>query len=571
MPEYNLVDEAWLTLRPVGAGPPRGVGLAEALLDAHAFEGVVVEFSTQLPAVMRQVLLPVFGDALGVPSGRAEWAERFSRGRLSDGEAERLRRYLDEHRDRFDLFSEVAPFGQAAGLRTAKDETKGSAALVATAASGNNVPLFASRTDADPLELTPAQAVHWLLHTLCWDTAAIKTGAAGDPQVKAGKTTGNPTGPLGQLGVVMPVGRTLYETLLLNLPWTPASQVGEPQWKRPPAGPGWEPRYAEGLLDLWTWQGRRIRLIPQAGAGGPKVTRVVVCAGDRLEAIPASEPHTTWNLGQPAKKAGGAKSAVGERRPRRHTPGKAAWRGLEALLAPARESNGKFETSALLEQFNALLEAGTLEETYPLQVQTFGIVYGTQSSVVEDVLHDAVPLPLPALRDGGEVHDLLLEVADQAEKLAWTVNNLSADLRRAVGADPVPWDKGQRPGELLLHVLDPLVRRLLAGVQRAGSDEAVLARGRLAWEQVAWQAARSVAEPLFDAAPADAFRGREVQQAGKGTRTSVYSLGAAESNFRRQLAFILPRQADVLRAAAAARRETETRATEDGSTLGAGI
>ncbi|MEV7028417.1 type I-E CRISPR-associated protein Cse1/CasA, partial [Kitasatospora sp. NPDC093558] len=383
---------------------------------------LVVEFSTQLPAVLRQVLLPVVADATGLPQDLSEQGERLAQtGGFTEDERERLFVYLDSHRAQFDLFDSVAPFGQVAGLRTAKDETKGSAALVATAASGNNVPLFASRTDADPLDLTPAQAAHWLLHAHCWDTAAIKTGVVGDPEVKAGKTTGNPTGPLGQLGVIVPTGRTLYETLLLNLPITPPGRFGSPQWKRGPHGPGWTSRAAEGLLDLWTWQARRIRLIPhQDESGGLKVARVVIGAGDRLSPMPELEPHTAWTFTVPAKKSA---SALPERRPRRHTQGKAAWRGLEALLAPTRQSTDGFETSILLDQISALREDGQLPADYPLQVETFGVVYGTQSSVVEDVIHDAIPLPLLALHQDSEVRRLLLDVAEQAEQLAKAVNN----------------------------------------------------------------------------------------------------------------------------------------------------
>ncbi|WP_267286774.1 type I-E CRISPR-associated protein Cse1/CasA [Kitasatospora acidiphila] len=503
------------------------------------------------------------GHALGVPASLAERADRFKRGRFSEDERRELQAYFEKHRARFDLFDPVAPFAQAAHLRTPKDETKGSAALVATAASGNNVPLFAARTDADPLELTPAQAVHWLLHAHCWDTAAIKTGAAGDPKVKAGKTTGNPTGPLGQLGVVVPMGRSLYETLLLNLPVTPKLQVGRPQWDRDPLGPTWESRPSDGLLDLWTWQARRIRLIPEDRSDGIMVTRVVLCAGDRLDPAPATEPHTAWNLGQPTtRKASAAKAAVGERRPRRHMAGRAVWRGLEALLAPARQTTEKFETSVLLDQISGMVEDGQLAAEYPLRIETFGMVYGTQSAVVEDVLHDAIPLPLLALRADQEVHDMLLEVAEQAEKLSWAVNNLSADLRRAVGADPIPWDKGQRPGEILLHQVDPLVRRLLVAVQRAGGDELV-EELRNGWEGAAWRVALSVAEPLFDAAPATAFAGRRAASAGKSAEPPLHSLGTAAYHFHRQMEAVLPRQAEALRAAQAQRKAAREESADE--------
>ncbi|SDT81891.1 CRISPR system Cascade subunit CasA [Streptomyces sp. TLI_053] len=562
MPGYNLVDEPWLTVRSAGGRPPLELGIAEVLARAHELEGVVVEFSTQLPAVLRQVLLPVVAHATGAPRTLHDKGQRLSRdGGFTKDELREIRTYLDEHRAQFDLFDPKNPFGQVAGLRTAKDETKGSAALVATAASGNNVPLFASRTDADPLDLTPAQAAHWLVHAHCWDTAAIKTGVVGDDQVKAGKTTGNPTGPLGQLGVIVPTGRTLYETLLLNLPVTPPTVLGVPQWLRGPHGPAWKPRAAEGLLDLWTWQARRIRLVPhEDGSGQLRVARVVISAGDRLTPMPEREPHTAWTFTAPAKKSATARP---ERRPRRHTQGKAAWRGLDALLSATRQGpEGAFETSVLLDEISGLREIGSLDADYPLQVETFGMVYGTQSAVVEDVLHDSIPLSLLALHQDSEAHELLLDVAEQAEQLARAVNNLSADLRRAAGAEPVPWDKGQRPGEFLLHLLDPLVRRLLAGVRGAGDDEEQLHQGRLAWEEVAHRHAREAADALLLAAPAATFGGRTLEQpgkageaakAGKAGRTRSYSLGAAGANFRRQLDEILPRWTDALRQAAAAR------------------
>ncbi|MFF0389985.1 type I-E CRISPR-associated protein Cse1/CasA [Kitasatospora sp. NPDC004615] len=553
VPGYNLVDEPWLTARPVGGGPPVKLGIADVLARAHELEGLVVEFSTQLPAVLRQVLLPVVAHATGVPRTLREKGDRLvQKDGFTKDELERIQAYFDDHRVRFDLFDPIAPFAQVAGLRTAKDETKGSAALVATAASGNNVPLFANRTDADPLDLAPAQAAHWLVHAHCWDTAAIKTGVVGDDQVKAGKTTGNPTGPLGQLGVIIPAGGTLYETLLLNLPVTAPSVVGVPQWTRGPHGPAWKVRAAEGLLDLWTWQARRIRLVPHQDQDGRlKVARVVISAGDRLTPLTGQEPHTAWTFTGPAKKS---TAVVPERKPRRHTPGKAAWRGLDALLAPTRQNTeGLFETSILLDEVSALREIGTLDADYPLRVETFGVVYGTQSSVIEDVIHDSIPLPVLALSQDSEAHQLLLDAAEQAERLAHAVNNLSADLRRAAGTDPIPWDKGQRPGEVLLHGLDPLVRRLIAGVRAAGTGEDVLDQGRLAWEQAAHRQVWDVASTLLLAAPAGTFDGRTLEQGGRAGRTQTYKLGAAFANFLRQVNEILPRHANSALQAAAGR------------------
>ncbi|MEV6982385.1 type I-E CRISPR-associated protein Cse1/CasA [Sphaerisporangium sp. NPDC051017] len=533
---YELIDSPWLPLRPKGSITAEEYPLRRALLDAHEFDSLVVDLPTHIPSLLRQVLLPVVMDALGRPRDEAEWARRFHAGRFSDAERDNLGSYLDEHQPRFDLFHPQAPFAQAGGLRTDKNETKGSALLVATAASGNNVPLFASRTEGDPLPLTPAQAARWLLHTHCWDTAAIKSGAAGDPKAKAGKTMGNPTGPLGALGAVIPVGRTLYETLLLNLPFGVQPVDDRPQWRNDPFGPEWRTYAPTGLLDLWTWQSRRIRLIPEETEDGIRVSRVVLCAGDRLQAVPEWEPHTAWTF-QPA-----AKSAPGTlRRPQRHFPGKAAWRGLEALLASERQDgDGRFETSVLLRQLAGLQAQELLDYDYPLMVQTIGITYGTQSAVVEDIQFDAIPLPVAALRADDELYTVLLEVAQQAEDLASAVNNLSADLRRAAGADPIPWDKGQRPGQYVLHALDPLVRRLLAGVQ-AADDPDLLERGRVAWEKAAHGRMWDVAEKVLATATHGEFVGRAVDKNG---REVIYRLATAEQNFRRRLKAILTRYAE---------------------------
>ncbi|MBN6050773.1 type I-E CRISPR-associated protein Cse1/CasA, partial [Nonomuraea sp. RK-328] len=533
---YDLIDSPWLLPRRRGQSTREPRTLRHTLLHAHEYDSLEVEISTHTPALLRQVLLPVVMDAVGRPRDRADWARRLAQGRFTDAEQQAISAYLDEHRPRFDLFSEVAPFAQVAGLHTAKEETKGSALLVATEASGNNVPLFASRTEGDVLPLSPAQAAWWLLHAQCWDTAGIKSGAYGDPAVKAGKTTGNQTGPLGALGVIVPMGRSLFETLMLNIPIGRQPAGDLPQWRRPPSQAQWRSRAADGLLDLWTWQARRIRLVPEQTEEGVRVCRAVLCAGDRLQAVPEWEPHTAWTFQKAPKSPTGTL-----RRPRRHVPGKAAWRGMEALLAAEQQNgDGGVETSVLLTQLADVQAEGFLAFDYPLQVQTIGIVYGNQSAVVEDVLFDSIPLPVAGLRAETDTYAALVEVTDQAEELARAVNDLSAGLRRARGADPIPWDKGQRPGEFVLHALDPLVRRFLVGVRASADDSGLLEQGRTAWETLAYQRTWDVAERLLATATGSEFAGRVMK---KDNREYVYRLASAEQNFRQRVRAVLPRWA----------------------------
>ncbi|MBB5070471.1 CRISPR system Cascade subunit CasA [Saccharopolyspora gloriosae] len=555
MIEFNLIDEPWIPVRTKAEGRLVKVGIAEALLRAEAFSDLVGDVPTQVPALLRQVLLPVVADALGLPATFEDWGRRFAAHAFTSAEQKVLREYFAAHRDRFEVFDQERPFGQVAGLRTAKDETKSTALMVATAASGNNVPLFSSRTDADVYPLAVDEAVRWLLHVQCWDTAAIKSGAVGDSKVKAGKTTGNPTGPLGQLGVLVPMGVSLYDTLLLNtLIWS-GPRAGKPQWRAEnAASPEWDTRPAEGLLDLWTWQSRRVRLIPEETGGGVWVTRVVLSAGDRLLELPDYEPHTAW------KPVTDKKAAAGARRPRRLASGRAIWRGMQALLEV--EHADREHTSELLTKLSGLRGEGEIDEDYPLRLEAFGAVYGTQSAVVEDLLHDAIPLPISALDRDGDVFDLVVEATEQAEQLEKAINGLSQELRRALRADPIPWDKGNRPGSLVLHALDPLVRRMLAGVQASGGDQDVVWRGQLAWELKAWEATRRIADHVVAAAGPGTFGGRVIK-VGPNKVETLFSLGTAEGRFRKRLAEALPRAAEHRLRAAAERRAVDDERGEE--------
>ena len=260
------------------------------------------------------------------------------------------------------------------------------------------------------------------------------------------------------------------------------------------------------------------------------MTSVVLGAGDRLEQTPSFEPHTVWNVDPKPKK--GAPPL----RPRRHASGRAAWRGLDGLLALG-EGGAKVQTSRQLEVL-----AEVLDEDYPLQVVTVGVEYGNQSAVVENVIADAIPLPVAALRNV-TVRDAVIRIADQADQLARAANLLSADLRRAAGSEPLPWDKGQRPGDRLLHALDAATRRLLGKLQvRSDADavEAVCA----AWEQVAWRAAFDVVEPLLRDASPRQFVGVTDTHNGKDL---THCSPRAELSFRARVGQILPLAAVALR------------------------
>ncbi|MEV7675906.1 type I-E CRISPR-associated protein Cse1/CasA [Streptomyces sp. NPDC088752] len=547
----DLVHGAALTA--VGLdGATKPVGLLNILTQAHSIRRFELPVHTMLPVVIRQLLLPVMFDALGMPRNRQEWGERFRRGKFSGQELERLTHYLGPERygDRFRLFAAERPFAQVAGLKALNGETKSAAQLVPSVASGNNVPLFSALSEADELLLTPGDALLWLLHVHCWDTASIKTGAEDDPQAKNGKTTGNPIGPLGQLGIVVPVGETLYETLLLNTPVVPDGLAADdrPQWawdERPaglvcksPSSPAWSERPASGLLDLLTFQARRVRLFTCETEQGLRVNRVIVSAGDRLARTPDDDPHTAWHYMAKPKKD------QPHRRPRRHASGRAAWQGLSTLLAMAlpKDGDGPY-TSQLLRQIGDLQSDQVLAGRYPLGVEISGLEYGNQSAVVENAIGDDLPLPVNALLAQDKwLREALLECVEQADLVARALDGLNNDLRRASGGDSLPRDKGSRPSAQFLHSLDRTMRRLLVGLRTVGADDdELLERAHLAWEETVWIAAGREADVLLAAAPPRAIVGRTVKN---GDKEFVYRSGKAIGVFRKKLAQILERAAE---------------------------
>jgi len=528
MARYNLIDEHWIPA--LGAEGPTEVSIADCLYGAAEIVSLSAANPLETCAILRQVLLPIVMRSQGVPHTDDEWAELFDRGSFDDVA---LSRYLEEWKDSFDLFDAGHPFAQAVGLRTEKGETKPSSLLVASAPSGNNVPLFAARHDGNPLPLTPQLAARSLLAAQCFDVAGIKTGAVGDEKVRAGKTTGNRTGAAGELGLTIPLGRNLFETLMLNLPVVADGLSGAdlPQWERPPMTAEWEVRPALGRLDLLTWQSRRIRLVPETSEDGvTTVSRVVLCAGDRMTRLPDYEPHTAWRA---------VKNPSGDQPPNRPIQNIAArtlWRALAPLLATTTNQQAQDDESApgQLSQVAKLAQRGYLSESFPLQVLTCTVEYGSQNAVIENIATGLIPLPIAALKGDSPVLHLLRDMIRQAEGLRGAANRLDDELRRACGGDPTPWDKGQRIGEVLVHSLTRLLRWTFTQLQHEPDALAEIADG---WRERAQDAALDVAEPILNLLPARAFLGRRVERGGAKQSWSRASI--AEFFYRRSVREVL--------------------------------
>lgn len=132
---FNLVDDPWIPVLKEGSLVE--LSLWDALLKAHEVTDLQPEIPPLVPAILRQVLLPLILDAYGCPESNEEWGARWHKGYFEES---LLTDYLELHRDRFDLFHPIHPFGQVADLRTASDELKPVSLLIPAITTGNSVP-----------------------------------------------------------------------------------------------------------------------------------------------------------------------------------------------------------------------------------------------------------------------------------------------------------------------------------------------------------------------------------------------------------------------------------------------
>ncbi|WP_131738864.1 type I-E CRISPR-associated protein Cse1/CasA [Actinomadura roseirufa] len=440
---FDLIYEPWLPVL-CDDGTEDEMSLFDIFAQADRVRRLVGDVPTQEMALLR-LLLAVVHDAVEGPADLAEWQQLWEEGLPLEG-GDGIAAYLDRYRDRFDLLHPQTPFFQTAGLRTVKDEVFSLDRLVADVPNGAQ--FFTMRAQGVD-RLSFAEAARWIVHAHAYDTSGIKTGAVGDPRAKNGKVYPLGVAWMGNLGGVFVEGSNLRETLLLNLIAFDVdnlrvdAEADRPAWRRPPPGPAQADALElsmrpAGVRDLYTWQSRRIRLaFDDAGVDG-----VILAYGDPLSPrnLHQREPMTGWR-----------RSPVQEKKldlaqvylPREHDPGKSAWRGLGALVAGhAPGTEQRKEAPALvrprvLDWVSRLTIEGDFATDYLVRARLIGAQYGTQQSVIDEVIDDSVTMPVVLLheRDTG-LGQAAIDAVTDADAGVNVLGDLAADLARAIGADP---------------------------------------------------------------------------------------------------------------------------------------
>ncbi|GAA4898984.1 type I-E CRISPR-associated protein Cse1/CasA [Streptomonospora salina] len=533
-PSFDLTTRPWIPVQRLD-GTEQELSLHDLLQHTASLRRIVGDVPTQEFALVRLVLAIVH-DAVDGPTDTDEWSQY-----REDGlPAEVLSAYLDEHRDRFDLLHPQTPFFQVADLRTAKDEVFSLDRIVADVPNGD--PFFTMRArGVDRLGF--AEAARWVVHAHAFDPSGIKSGAVGDPRVKGGKGYPQGVGWAGNLGGVLAEGATLQETLLLNLVAADVDNLridadDRPAWRRDPAGaaPAEDTELAArptGVRDLYTWQSRRLRL--QYDADG--VYGALLAYGDPLPArnMHNREPMTAWRR-SPAQEKKHSLAQV--YLPREHDPARSAWRGLAALVT-GRVTGGEQRQEAaalvrprILDWVARLANEGFLEADHPIRPRLFGAVYGTQQSVIDEIVDDGVAMAVVLLheRDDG-LGQTAVDAVNDAEKAVTVLGDLAQRLAQAAGAE----SDGPRATarDLGFAELDGPFRDWLAAIAPGDEPE----DKHTEWQHRARRHIRDLGKQLVDQAGDAAWTGRLIE-----TKQNTFWLtaGGADLRFRADLNKALP-------------------------------
>jgi CRISPR system Cascade subunit CasA len=363
----------------MASGARQELSLRDALVRSHE----VAELHDGSPLVtlaLHRLALAALHRVFGPPD-LAAWRALFERGAFDPTP---LDAYFERWRARFDLLDPERPFYQTRGLSKLYEPSGLGKLVLERSSYGAPVHVFQHRDDRarhlDALSL--AEAARRLV--------ALHAFTPGGLVKKKDEPTSASAGPLNRGAFTLVRGRSLFETLMLNLlvldderPVPRGSEADLPAWEREalarPRGDEKEPtRIPTGWIDVLTWQSRRVELQVEAGT----VRGVVYCVGQglSLEGL-TPEPMLAYRK---------TKKDVS---PVLLSEGRAVWRDAHALLQFAEAES---RPPLAVEQLRSF-ELDDLLGDRPLLLDVMGM-RGDQAKILL-TRHERLDVPRPLLRD----------------------------------------------------------------------------------------------------------------------------------------------------------------------------
>jgi len=418
MYSFNLVTEKWIPcILPDGTREDKSI--REALIDAPEIQEIFDE-SPLVTGALHRLLLAIlhrsFKHGYG-PIDNKEWNEIWIQGHFHQ---ELFERYLELHRDRFDLFDDNYPFYQCVSLASEDASPKSEPISVGnllhdSAIYLNKATLFDHGIEATLQFLTPAEASRFLVAFQSYAIGGFSS--LSKPRVKGeGSAKG---APLVKGALCFVQGNNLFETLMLNMVIfspegdepLPSENDDKPAWEldvetRP------EESIVKGYFHLLTWQSRRICFIPEYDRSGNVVIgNVLIRKGNQL-------PDNNTLSGKDPMLAFYKRLKPGEGQdpwpPVTFHKDREMWRDSLSLFQSIEEKNAR---PKILDWVNDRIENGYLQPSAVYHTSLLGLV--SVQATIALWHHERLPLPLKYLQDETLVSNLkeALEIAEEAGRL----------------------------------------------------------------------------------------------------------------------------------------------------------
>ena len=476
-PDFNLCNEPWIPVLYV-SGQTQEVSLKQLFDESNSIRKIHSGDATTDVAILGVAVVIFFRAVL---ENKEEYGELYREPKkwiqnISLGGSEQLyfvQDYLKKYQDRFNLFDAERPFMQVADLHTSKGEVKPVSRLVLDSESE----YFSMRAEQALTSLSYAEAARYLVTVQAYDYSGIKSGAVGDPRVKGGRGYPIGVGWYGTTGKIIIHGENLIETLLYCIDYEQLLNVekvkgkshrialqDKPVWERelpdtaaPRAYKGGdptkykdEPAPAAGMCEILTWQSRRVRLFPENG----RVTGVLVSNGDKwLDRNTYTDPLTAYRF---SKNQSTQTHYVWM--PQTHSAERTLWRGADALLTRLSSSQEKQNKPATV--IRQISSGKYFSPDTKTKIQLVGMVYGTQSSIVEETIDESVTLELGILTEqGAEISAMVRDNIQLTMDASIALGQYAGNLLRAAGKE---YEFRPSVTESILHRMEDEFRSWLA-------------------------------------------------------------------------------------------------------------
>lgn len=462
--EFNLIHQRWIWVID-HSGRVGLASLRECFQRAHEIKAFASELATLDMATLRFMLAIMYAalarDFFRKGGDREDaldlWESFWKQGHFP---IDKLDRYFEEWRDRFDLYHPDRPFYQV-------PDVKGTFYIAAkllgdVSDSNNKARLFGARSGVAKESLDDDEAARWLIHLQAYDDSSSKPSTRGGERLpKVGP------GWVGQLGGVYVEGGNLFETLMLN--WVLFDPVNMEVY--PDAMASWEApnlrsveqtiiSHPSSPVALLTLQSRRVFLNRD-----PKDDRVIgftEVKGDGLDPENVFiENMTLW---------------------KEFEKGKTAWVHVPKTLPPEIQIWREFGALALKDTVGHLRPPGVViwqslldvPRRDLVRVRYVGMEYDSKKCSTVEVLSDAIEMHgelLDRLADN-EWLPRIVDCLELTTKVVKAFSVMARDLVRAAGGsgDRERNHSANDARTIAYATLDRPFRSWLAGINPVADD-----------------------------------------------------------------------------------------------------